>query len=289
MSVINVAAAGLLLFGLGPVEQQLEYQELGKHATIRAKRPIEVLADQIQRRYGIPVNYEDIRTLAPGDIVDETAAVAKASNPTARALGRREGHIEIQLEEPTADRVARRQQAERIVGAALLEHERTGNNGLFSVVGDANFISIVPKSSRGRDGRMAEDRSPLDTLISLESQPATGLDCVHGLVRAIQENGAVRVQIGLMPENYLRQISGNCSAKKEPARDVLERALYFPRIDGVYGALDRGQRIAFVWRLLYDIQDESYTLSIVPASQLVESRFGGHDLREILVEMPAGR
>lgn len=289
MSVINVAAAGLVLFGLGSAQQQSEYQELGKHATIRAKRPIAVLADQIQRRYGVPVNYEDIRTLAPGDIVDETAAAARAVDPKAKALGRREGRIEILWEEPTADRVARRQQAERIVGAALLEHERNGNNGLFSVLGDSNLITIVPKSSRGRDGRMAEERSPLNTQISLDSQPATGLDCVQRLVRAIQGSGEVRVRTGLMPENYLRQISGNCSAQKEPARDVLLRAMYFQRTDGVSGGLDQGWRIAFVWRLLYDIQEGTYTLSIVPASQQVESRFGGHDLTEILVEMPAGR
>lgn len=82
------------------------------------------------------------------------------------------------------------------------------------------------------------------------------------------------------------QIRGSCVAKHEAAREVLSRIIYFPREDRVSSGFE-GRRIAFVWRLFYGIDSEDYHLNVLPASEIVPSRFGGMDMREIL--LPASK
>lgn len=255
---------------------QQPYSVLNDIATIHAPRPVAELANLIQERYGIPVNYEDSRTVFAEDIVDETAPEARARNPQIRALGRRWGTLEFALTPLASNMEERLVQAKSLVAVALEQHVSRSQNGVFEVVERNGRLSILPKSSRGRDGRLQSDTSPLDVSIRIPASEKSAEQCLDLILAELDKVGA-KVVKGVLPSNYIAQARGTCVAEVEPARNAIERILNF-RVP-VYSA--GMQRPIFVWRLYYGIKEERYVLNIVPATQLVRSRFGGYDHKGI--------
>jgi hypothetical protein len=256
----------------------------GSVVSIRAQRPLWVAAEVARERFGVPVSYEDAKTVHPGDIVDQRTPEARERNPGARALGRIQEILNIELPDSAQQGRQRREIAAQFLQTAVSEHVSRGNNGQFEVLENQFGFVIVPRGFRGKSGKTEIQVSPLDARITIPPARMTLRACLEIFVAAVSNISGAKVTIGLTPNNYVDQTAGVCQAANETARDVLDRVIYFPRTTNIGTPADPSTgRVAYVWHLLGGVADDSYTLSITPALHLQKSRFGGFDLREITI------
>lgn len=283
MNRILIAASIAFAMPVGWAQQQ--YTITGSSVSIRSARPMSVAAEIARERFGVPVSYEDPKTLFPSDVVDETAEAVRQRNPNVRALGQKRENLELQLPAERGEGRPKREQALQFLRAAVREQISRGNNGDFEILENKFGLVMVPKSARGRSGKLEIQPSPLETRITITPVHLNAEECLKAIVEAVSAASGEKVTIGLLPSNYVVQTAGTCEASNEPARDAVLRAIYFPRIISMSSpGVPEPPRPAFVWHLLYGISGNEYVLSVTPAVQLRRSRFGGYESTEILVK-----
>lgn len=282
MSKILISGLILSLAATGMAQQR--YRVVGSSVSIHSSRPMDAAAEFVREHYGIPVSYEDPKTQFSADILDETDESYRRQNPSVRALVQKRGTIEVSFGNEYSDGGEKKRAALRFLQAAAREHIAQGNNGNFEILEDPLGLVVVPRMARGRRGELQAQQSPLDSKITIAPEKLTAERCLDLVVAAASKASGETIKLGLLPSNYLTQIEGTCEAANQPARDVLRRVLYFPRIVS-FGqpGQSAAPRPAFVWHLLYGIANDDYVLSVTPAVQVQKSRFGDYESREILV------
>jgi hypothetical protein len=230
-------------------------------STISDPRPLAKVAEMLERKTGIPVDYEDPEYAYAGDIKDVTDTVARPEfrqeHPDHRVLIPSGGSVDFKLPLNAAP-AAQIASAASSLQSVIDQHHARGNPGTFQIRQADQRLQIVPTGVKGQSGRLAASSSVLDTLITVPEREWTGLQIVDQVCQAVTAASGTRVFAGMVPLNLLNQTTVELKADNEPARNVLVRA---------FAGLARTQGVSMPipqlsWQLFYAPDAKDYALNI---------------------------
>jgi hypothetical protein len=240
-------------------------------------RPLAKAGELFERRYGIPVSYEDVAYVYDGDVIDQTDPDYKKTHPNIRALIPRGGAVTIRGQAGAV--VPTPREASLVLQTALDDHARANNPGEFALLQNSDGLVIVPSSSRDANGILAPDHSPLETNISFLQVQRTALEALESICSAVTGASGKKVVVGTTP---FRSLSGQMVVKvgavNEQARSVLFRALA-----GIQPTDPRTKApsIKLAWQLLYDPGERMYALNVHQVMMEAPSPAGVKILRPV--------
>lgn len=228
-------------------------------ATVTDPRPLAAVADLLELKYGVMINYEDPPYLFPGDIQDVTATVAKpesrAGHPGLRIWVPRGGSISLSyLAKPPSEAAATTPLLENVVAA----HEAAGNPGTFKVEAIDSVLNLVPLQVKNREGKLELAEAPLDTSITIPAQRLSAWAAVKLVCAEVSRISGKTVQPGTAPANLLFNTRTSVIAQNEPARNVLVRVL--STLSWAHG-VSSGSVPKVTWRLFYGPDTGDYVLN----------------------------
>lgn len=215
--------------------------------TVNFPRPLAEVADQLEKRFGVPVTYEDPPYLYPGDIVDLRLQPFEShvdrDHPTwIPRLGR------IDLTYTLSD-TRNLDELAAALEQAIVAHTDNGNAGSFRLERRGEILSLIPIATTGPDGRQRLIEPLLDTEISLPAGSRPSRELLDLVMAEIHRRCECKVYLPFSL-GMVRPVDS--PGIPEPARDALRRLL-------------AAQPMKLTWRLFYDPQSSAYFLSIVPA------------------------
>ena len=219
-------------------------------------RPLAACIDEIERKFGWVVTYEDPAYLSASEINDVTASVRRDGKSYPRVLVPRGGPFTFSYALPTdggssADRAA-------LLQALLSAYGANGNPGFFRVLTEGSSFHIVPTKVLNESGVLADYVPPLETLISLESGERTLVEVVQSIVAAVSSESGSKIMVGATPTNAMH-VRVHVDGVKQRARVLLAQYLAFAQ-----------RRIS--WRLFYDPGMKLYVLNLHWVPDLTDGR-----------------
>ena len=214
-------------------------------------RPMAGVADLLERRYGIPISYEDPAYMYPGDLVGRVQPNGPA------ILLPKGGSVAVSI--PTGAQIGAPDGVVAILQAALTSYRQAGNSGDFKLLQNDGAILVVPTSVRDLDGVTTPVQSPLDVPISFPQTVGNGVDVVAGICQAVTRASGSSVLVGSLPFQSLATQTVTLSASNETARNVMLR---------LFAALNWADSRTITpvsklsWRLLYDAAAHKYYLNL---------------------------
>jgi hypothetical protein len=171
--------------------------------TVSGPRPIHAAVEQLAAKHGWRICYEETRSSFPGDFEQgepkpETVAITYRPD---------EG----------ADVVLRRLAA---------DHARRGNVGRFEARREAGRWIVAATEMRGKDGRWAEARSPLEYPVSISKGTRALIPLLEEMGRQLSFQAGFKVWMTPgVASNGLMQRSATIESANETARSVVARML----------------------------------------------------------------
>lgn len=227
------------------------------------------LVDQLDKRFGWLVTYEDAPVVAPQDLVDITSpnyhgpgrAYAFFSRPVTVQTGLPDPAVLAKQE--AEDVVSVRTQERETMEAVLKEYQSSGNPGSFKMLQNGKYIHVFPDMSRDRNGI----ERPFEPMLSTEVTVPPGayrLDQLLWLVcDQVAEKRGIRILRGEIPTGTFLAITVRAAAENEAAREVLVSAFENSKaVRAAHGAYDVRY---FRWALLYDPDPdaEAYFMNVL--------------------------
>jgi hypothetical protein len=217
-------------------------------------RPLEAAVLSLIKRYPVAITYEDPRYEYSDDIEDITARVLKnPSASSARFLVPRGGVLQadIEISSDSGQPVSIAATVQGIVNAKNV----IPRGGQFRVYQSEDAFHIVPAATRDSKGAWVEQRSILDTPITLSSAEMNGVELIDAILKQVSDGSGVKLGLsGFGFSNELMSHKARVVATGEPARDVLMRTLH--SIDS-----------RFTWLLLYDPALHLYVFNLAFAAE----------------------
>jgi hypothetical protein len=127
----------------------------------------------------------------------------------------------------------------------------TNSGGRFRLESNGKIMHVIPVAIKNSVGELTPQESPLDTIISLPTEERTIEQKVETICTEISRATNIRVEVGTIPTNLLRQHRYEQGALRQKARDILVNILE---------TLNNGTKLS--WRLLYDPGMKTYALNI---------------------------
>ncbi|MCY4428964.1 MAG: hypothetical protein OXC11_01030 [Rhodospirillales bacterium] len=167
----------------------------GSRATfsVEAGRPLYEVAHAVSREYNWPVTFEQSVTVYPGDWIDVTRNFSSGR----RAYNLRGGRFEFSYDLGLGG--AEPEDPPAVLRAALDAHHELGLPGRYELVETAEFLHIVPVARRDEAGEWQPERSPLDSLVSLEGRGRTPDAVLRELRMLISESAGIEILGGFHP------------------------------------------------------------------------------------------
>jgi hypothetical protein len=216
-------------------------------------RPLASAVRQVREKYGWPISYEDPQ-YSGADVVDKTASSYKGPQ---RALGLREGHIDVPVTGTIAPRA--------LLTLLIADHEQRHNPGHFKFSAIGNMLVVMPVQGTVLDTPIslpAKDRNMDETLFAM-AQSLTDATGVH-------VGGPAVAQGSPWPRFQL-------SADHEPARNILLRAFQAPAYVGTASVQKQHLK---VWELLY-APNYGYVINVSGLSMRVASPDGTPSMKPV--------
>lgn len=226
------------------------------HLAVEDPRPVAKAADELMRRYGYLVSYEDPRYMYFEDIRDVTEEVRKdlsqhAPGRAPRALVPARGFLE--LRNVQAPQPGDLRSATSLLHELLNVQANRSNGGLFRLEQIEGRFHILPARVRDATGEWVDQASILDARITVPVAERDGMATVREILAAVAQATGVSVVVGTVPLNLLARARISLGAENEIARSVLIRAL-----DAT------GSRIT--WKLFFgpDVRMYALNLQVIP-------------------------
>lgn len=225
----------------------LECTAAGQKTTtlsVDAARPVMNAVVTLEQRYGWIVTYEDPPYAYSEDLQDRTVVAGSKR----RALAPKGGRLEVLGLPGSSESADPAALVNRVLDAHAASHagERT-----FRVIRSSQMLHVVPMRLRDPEGEWKPIRPVLDAAVTIPQQSMTLQAFVDALSQQLTSTTGVPVATGVVPYHLFTETKVTIAASKEPARDVLVRALNAS-----------GARLS--WLLLYDAFDRKYVLNIGP-------------------------
>ena len=230
---------------------------------VSAPRPLAFAADELQKRHGMLINYEEPASNYAGDFIDRRPDYASGSR---HIIFPKTGHIEVEYI-ASNDKTAAVENPERLLRDLLADHAKRGNSGVFRVEEKKGIFHIIPAQARDEKGIFRDIRPIMDTLISFPEMDRTIADTIQEICRAISRQTSYKVVLASYPLNEFNQKHSSRGSANQSARDALLDVL-------------RDTQRSFVWRLNYS-NPGVFVLNIKLAFMEVINIRGGKVAREI--------
>jgi hypothetical protein len=221
-------------------------------------RPVEKAAEELEKKYGWIISYEDSANAYEGDLVDVTEKVSRnldkfKPGEAPRVFVPKGGELSFSY---TLDPDTQKPADSFVVVQQLLNAYASGGNpGVFRLDRDGERLHIVPVAAKNKDGVLVSRQSVLDVSITLPAQKRNGLELLNAFCAAVSEASGTRVLPASAPLNLFHQYKTEAGAKDQKARDFLTHEL-----DAITG----GAKLS--WKLLYSAREKTYYFSIYPVS-----------------------
>ncbi len=245
--------------------------------------PLQRAVDQIQRKFGVPVSFEDPVWSFPGDLIRliDTPNVAKRPNrdqidpnATVPAAGFLRLQIPVDLVSQNKESLAR-----LTLEAAIQDHRQRGNQGQFRLIDlGENGFSVTASRIRGITGVVGDTSLPLDVRISLAEIERTVPDTLSAIAQEVSarygRNVTISPLIASLEPQLFRSGITRIGAQNESAREVLAKALRGIRRQAGLGFPNPPNRIPKMsWYARYDTSSDSFFISLrIVAQELVMTR-----------------
>ncbi len=224
-------------------------------------RPLAKAAEMLEQRYGWAINYEDPPWDYAGDVEDHTDPNWRLQHPGVRhrSLTPKPGRIYLEYE---VDDASGRPASPLTVLKALVDaHAAQGNPGIFRVISEAGYFSILPAKVRNAQGHWVEPFRILDTPVSFPAQPRSIGEAIKLLQQQIQQRTGRDLWPGGIGANYMILGRTQAGANNEPAWIALRRIISEP-------AFGQSAARRMVWHLYYQQGwDWALNLHAAPAEQ----------------------
>jgi hypothetical protein len=220
-------------------------------------RPIAATLLALQKKYGLPISYEDPEYSHPFDMKDVTESVRKdyfaMGGSAPRVVVPRGGPFKFQFavkdDKPDED-------TKILIRRMLAEYSAQGGQ-VFEIQERATEQhgtqwQIIPVRFRNPAGQFVDQPALLDNIISIPTGKMTGLGMLGRICDQLSQLSGRRVGIGTVPLNMLGNYQGEFEATNERARDVLADLLD-KRFSGA----------PMVWELFYDPKGYALNIHIV--------------------------
>ena len=183
-------------------------------------RPLAAVIDQLERRYGWIITYEDPPYENAADLDEVTLDVVKdPKNFKGKVLVPRRRRFDFTYPKDDQSR------AEDVLTAVIRDYNMAGNNDGFRLLRTGTLFHVVPSVSDNKIGLPTNRQSRLDVRVTIPDTERSILETLELVVAQVRELTGVPVVMGGVPQNLLRQKKLRTGATNEPARDVLVRAL----------------------------------------------------------------
>jgi hypothetical protein len=215
----------------------------GKQLVFDGSRPVEKAVHDLQKRFSMPVAYEDPRYSFVEDIEQDITS--------SRDLARYPSGLFPQVLIPRKHRLVVEDNPDSLkVLRSLLEAEARA--GVVFELREMNgMFAVVPSRVRGPDGSFHAETPVLDAKISLPDGERSVMSALHEICAAVTSATGVPVRAGRVEAGKpLRVRRVRTSATDKPAREVL-RSVLAGTVKNPY------------WILSYDVTKREYALDIM--------------------------
>ncbi len=186
--------------------------------SVNSGRPLASAIEEIEKRFGRVITYEDPFYLYAADIEDVTLAVRRDGRTEPRVLVPRGGEFSFRYPAAAPDPSVA---LERLIE----EYNLSGHPGAFRLITTRDAYHAVPSEVRNPAGVFEPHASLLDVNISVPAGDRTVLEMVKAITEAVSSPGIARVVVGTVPINAMSQTHVQRGATAESARTVLSRTL----------------------------------------------------------------
>jgi hypothetical protein len=215
-------------------------------ATVKSNdpRPLRQAMEALAKEYGWTVDYED-PAYSEGDGLERTDPAFLASHPGEKQhlVG---GHrFESELpENPNASVSEEKAALQKVIA----DYDNSGNPGKFSLLdeGGERFAVVGTTGGTGQT-----PSGVLDSPITVDSKNTNGAWALDKICGDVTASSGAQVRLLQYPMNVFVHTQITLHAENKPARDVLRAVL-----------AQTSQKLT--WSLLYDIDDKTYYLNVIP-------------------------
>ncbi len=215
--------------------------------TVQDARPVAKAIQELEKRYGWRITYEDPPYSHSSDMPDVTPSVQEGSSvaPGAnRVLGPKAAILSFPLPATNQDELST---VEAVVNIYNESHRRFE----FAVVRGARLLHVVPRKVTGLSGNLEPVKPVLDTVITIEPRERTAIALLEEICKKVSIATNTDVDLGTVPMNMLAQTKTSIGGSGRTARSILEQLI-----------VETGARLSLSWRLLYGPDDKGYALNI---------------------------
>jgi hypothetical protein len=217
-----------------PVSQIDGLREIGNGSySIADPRPLARAAELLQRKFGVPVSYEEELLQYSGDMIPAEDLPGNRELVTKYPqwkgpLVPRLGFLDLSI--PTGESLKVIRDPSEYIMQAIDSHRQQGNVGRFKVVSLGVYgFSIVMDRVADKSGQIKMTAPVFDTLVSFPEKDRTLGETLELITRGVAGSGKPAFRVGAPgTETYLGRIHVQIGANSEPARLVLARALKIP-------------------------------------------------------------
>jgi hypothetical protein len=255
-------AMGLVVTFLGNLGDLGNASASPNTITVEDPRPVDKAIQELEKRYGWRITYEDSPYSHYSDISVVTdfrlSAVPVQSLSQLQAaqrkhlrLGPKGGSLTFTLPSADPDELG-------AVEALVKSYNESHRGFEFAVVRGAGLLHVVPRQMTGSSGTLEPVKPVLDTVITIEPRERTAYALLEEICKKISISTNTDVFVGLAPINMLSQTRTSIGGSAKTARSILERLI-----------VEIGARLSLSWRLFYAPDDKTYALNIswvMPAS-----------------------
>jgi hypothetical protein len=185
---------------------------------VNSGRPLASVIEQIEKRSGQVITYEDPFYLYAADIEDVTLAVRRDGRTEPRVMVPRGGPFFFRYPAAARDQLV-------VLERLIQEYSLSGHPGVFRLIRTGDVYHVVPSERRNFTGAFEPHASLLDANISVPVGDRTALEMVKAITEAVSSPGVARIAVGTVPLNAMIRTHIQGGAIAESARTALLRTL----------------------------------------------------------------
>jgi len=212
--------------------------------TVRDPRPLAKAIQELEKRYGWQITYEDPPYSHDSDMPDVTPSVQVGSGLAPGATGVTVPKAAIL----TFPLPAANQDELGTVNAVVKIYNESHRGFEFAVVQAGSLLHVVPRKATGLSGNFEPVKPVLDTVITIEPRERTSYALIKEICNKISVSTNTHVGIGYIPVNMLFNTKTSIGGSGKTARSILEQWI-----------LETGGGLS--WLLLYEPKE--YALNII--------------------------
>ena len=213
--------------------------------TVQDPRPVAKAIQELDKRYGWQITYEDPPYNHDSDMPDVTPLVQEGALVAPDA-----SHVTVPKAAILSFPLPATNQDELSIVNGVVKIYNESHRGFeFAVVRGAGLLHVVPRKARGLSGNLEPVKPVLDALITIEPRERTSEALLEEILKKVSIATNTDVGFGTVPGNLLSLTKTSIGGSGRTARSILEQWI-----------LERRSR--FSWWLFYTPDEKEYFLNI---------------------------